>query len=61
MDDLRSRLLLMPIDEQRAMMRRLGLPDDMWPHKVLDFFSLPDDDDGMHMDVRPTSPKQRSR
>lgn len=47
--DVRKRLMRLPLAEQRAMARRLGLPSDLLPHQVLDFFSMPDDDDTMHM------------
>lgn len=40
------------LDIPRARLRAMGVPDDLTGQDLIDFFSLPDDDDMMHAGQR---------
>lgn len=43
----------------RRVLDRLGVPSDMTANDVVDFFSLPDDDDSMHSGDRQSAGKEQ--
>jgi hypothetical protein len=49
----------MTFNIRRKRLREMGVPEDMTADDVVAFFSLPDDDDSMHMQsVGPTKPRE---
>lgn len=43
----------------RSRLRELGVPEDLTADDVVELFSLPDDDDRMHMQTRREGPDRR--